>query len=80
MLEALRRADTVLIANRADTLGIVEKIETADVESKRQAELITELEAKLPQGVMDEKRESEQLLKDYQQEQRDEQAKEKDAD
>lgn len=77
VLEALGRADTVLIANRANARGIVERIETADVESKRQAGMIAELEAKLPQGVMDEKRESEQLLKDYQQEQRDEQAKEK---
>lgn len=77
VLEALRRADTTLVTNKADALSIMERIEAADVESKRQAGLIAELEAKLPQGVMDEKRESEQLLKDYQQEQRDEQTKEK---
>lgn len=77
VLEALRRADTTLVTNKADALSIMERIEAADVESKRQAGLIAELEAKLPQGVMDEKRESEQLLKNYQQEQRDEQTKEK---
>lgn len=77
VLEALRRADTALVANSVATLGIIGKIEAAKAESNRQAGLIAELEAKLPKGVMDEKRECERLLKDYQQEQRDEQAKEK---
>ncbi len=78
VLEALRRADTMLVINRADALGILGKMEAAEVESKQQAVLIAELEAKLPQGVMEEKRESEALLKAYQQEQRDENAKERD--
>jgi hypothetical protein len=77
VLEALRRADTMLVINRANALGILGKMEAAEAESKRQAVLIAELEAKLPQGVMEEKRESEALLKAYQQEQRDENAKER---
>jgi hypothetical protein len=77
VLEALRRADTALVANRTAALGIIDKIEAAQAESKRQAGLIAELEAKLPQGVMDEKRDCERLLKGYQQEQREEQVKEK---
>ncbi len=78
VLEALRRADAALVANKADALVTLEKIATADIESKRQTELITDLETNLPQGVMEEKRQHEAALKAYQQEQREEQAKERD--
>lgn len=76
--EALRRADAVLVAGKEAALQLFAKIEVADGESKRQAELIAELEADLPAGVLDEKREVEAALKAYQQEQREEQAKERD--
>lgn len=77
IVEALRRADDVLAANRAQNLQIFDKIAAAESESKRQAELIAELEADLPQGVMDEKREVEATLTAYREEQREEQTKER---
>jgi energy-coupling factor transporter ATP-binding protein EcfA2 len=77
VVEALRRAEAMFGASKADALRTLEKIEAADLESRRQADLIAELEAQLPQGVMDEKREAESLLKKYQKEQREEEEKEK---
>jgi DNA repair exonuclease SbcCD ATPase subunit len=76
LLQALRHADETLIANRANALRILETIETAEVESRRQAELIADLEAQLPQGVREEIRETEELLSAYRQEQREEKEKE----
>jgi hypothetical protein len=76
VLEGLRRAETVLIDDRANVLRTLDKIEAAGVESKRQAELIADLEADLPQGVMQEKRETEALLKAYKTEQKEEKDKE----
>jgi hypothetical protein len=77
VLEAIKRAEAVLITNKKGTIQLLEKMEEADLEYKRQAELITDLEAKLPKGVMEEKREIEAMLDTYKQEQRDEEGKEK---
>ncbi len=77
ILHALKQAGTVLVANKAGVLSTLEKIEAADAESKRQAELIADLEAELPKGVIEEKREVESLLAAYRQEQREERDKER---
>lgn len=77
VLHALKQAESVLINNKADALRVCNEIAAADVESKRQAELIAELEAELPHGVMEEKRQVESLLKSYRQEQTRESEKEK---
>jgi hypothetical protein len=77
-LEALSQAETALVTNKADAVRLLKKIEAADGESSRQAELIVDLEAKLPQGVLEEKRHAASLLKSYREEQRDEREKEKD--
>ena len=76
VVEALRRAETVLVTNKADALRTLAKIEAADVESKRQGELIADLEAELPEGVMEQKREVEATLKAYREEQTEERDKE----
>lgn len=76
-IEALRRAETILISGRAQALETLETIEAADREVRRQTDLITDLEAQLPQGLMEEKRSLEANLKAYQDEQREEQAKER---
>jgi hypothetical protein len=76
IMECLRRSETMLIDNRASVLRTLEKLETAGLESKRQAELIADLEADLPQGVMQEKRETEALLEAYKNEQKEEKEKE----
>lgn len=77
-LEAIKRAEAVLIKDKDGTIRLLETIEAADLEHKRQAELIIDLEAKLPKGVREEKREIETMLGQYKQEQRDEEKKEKD--
>lgn len=76
VVEALRRAETVLVTNRADALRTLLKMEGADVESKRQGELIADLEAELPEGVMEQKREVEATLKAYREEETEERNKE----
>ncbi|MGY3610823.1 MULTISPECIES: SbcC/MukB-like Walker B domain-containing protein [unclassified Bradyrhizobium] len=78
VLEAIKRAESTLITNRDGAMQLLEKIEAADRESQRQTELIRDLEAELPQGVMEEKREIEQLLAQYKQERKEEEDKEKD--
>jgi Putative exonuclease SbcCD, C subunit len=77
-LEAIKRAEAVLIKDKDDTIRLLETMEAADREHKRQAELIIDLEAKLPKGVREEKREIEIMLGQYKQEQRDEETKERD--
>jgi len=77
VVEALRRADSSLIAGRDDALATLQIIDAADIESGRQMELIARLETDLPEGLMEEKRQLEGELKAYQREQRDEQVKEK---
>ena len=79
-LEAIRRAEAVLVTNKDGTIRTLEAMQAADLEHKRQAELIADLEAELPKGVREEKREIETMLGQYQQEQRDEEAKEKGPD
>ena len=74
--EALRRAETVLVTNRADCLRTLEKIESAEAESKRQRDLIADLEAELPKDVMEQRREIEAMLEAYRKEQSDEHDKE----
>lgn len=77
MLHALEQATSILISNKVDALRVCNEIVAADVESIRQAELIAELEAELPHGVMEEKRQVESLLKSYRQERTQENEKEK---
>lgn len=77
-LEAIKRAEAALITNKDGTIRLLEAMQAADLEHKRQAELIIDLEAKLPKGVREEKREIETMLREYQQEQREEEKKEKD--
>lgn len=77
-LEAIKRAEAVLITNKDGTIRLLEAMQAADLEYKRQAELIVDLEAKLPKGVREEKREIESLLGQYKDEQREEEKKEKD--
>jgi hypothetical protein len=77
IIQALKQAETVLVANKARALGTLEKIETADVERKKQAGLIADLEAQLPKGIREEKREAESQLALYRQELRDEREKER---
>ena len=77
-LEAIKRAEAVLITNKDGTIRLLEAMQAADLEHKRQAELIIDLEAKLPKGVREEKREIETMLGEYKREQRDEETKEKD--
>ena len=77
-LEAIKRAEAVLIKDKDGTIHLLEAIEAADREHQRQAELIIDLEAKLPKGVREEKREIETMLGQYKQAQRDEETKEKD--
>jgi Putative exonuclease SbcCD, C subunit len=74
--EALRRAETALVTNRTDCLRTLGKIEAAEVESERQRDLIADLEAELPKGVMEQRREIEAMLEAYRKEQIDEHDKE----
>ncbi|MCL4765433.1 MAG: AAA family ATPase [Hyphomicrobiaceae bacterium] len=78
ILHALKQADAVLISNKADVLRICSEMAAADTESKRQAELIAELEADLPHGLKEEKSKVEAVLKSYRQERQDESKKERD--
>jgi hypothetical protein len=73
---SLRRAETVLVTNKADILKTLEKIDSADVESKRQGDLIAELESELPQGVLELRRELEGRLEEYRQKHKEERRKE----
>lgn len=77
VLRALKQAATVLVADKAETVGTLEQIEAADAESKRQAELIADLEAKLPDGVIKEKRDAESMLATYRRERDEEREKER---
>jgi energy-coupling factor transporter ATP-binding protein EcfA2 len=77
ILQAIKQAGAILVANKADALATLEKIESADAERRRQAELIADLEAELPNGVIEEKREIESLLSAYREEQREEKDKER---
>lgn len=76
VLEAIKRAETALVTNRGAASLLLETIESADRESERQAALIRDLEAELPQGVMEEKREVEQMLGQYKKEKNEEEEKE----
>jgi len=76
VIGALRRAETLLVTNRADTLAKLSKIENADLESRRQAELISDLEVQLPEGVMQQRRDLERDLQACKQELVDERKKE----
>lgn len=78
ILHAIKQADTRLVGNKTDALRICNEISTADSESKRQADLIADLEAELPHGVMEEKRQVEAILRNYREERRQENEKEKD--
>lgn len=78
ILHALKQADAVLLSNKTDALRICSEIAAADTESKRQAELIAELEADLPHGLKEEKGKVEAVLKSYRQERQDESKKERD--
>ncbi len=75
-LEAIRRAESALITNQTNAIQLLEKIESADLESHRQTELISDLEAELPQGVMEEKRDIEEMLDRYKTERKEEEEKE----
>ena len=75
-LEAIKRAESELITNKDNAILLLQKIEAADLESERQAELIRDLEAELPQGVMEEKRHIEDMLDKYKKERREEEQKE----
>jgi hypothetical protein len=66
------------VANKAECLRTLRKIEAADAESKRQRDLITDLEAELPKGVMEQRREIEATLEAYRNEQNDERKNEND--
>lgn len=77
ILQAVKQAETVLVANKVPALGTLEKIELAEKERKRQAELIADLEAQLPKGLREEKREAESQLALYRQELNDERDKER---
>jgi hypothetical protein len=77
ILRAIKQAETALVANKAGALGTLEKIEAADAERKSQADLISDLEAQLPKGVREEKREAESQLGLYRQELREEREKER---
>jgi energy-coupling factor transporter ATP-binding protein EcfA2 len=76
VLEAIKRAETTLVTNRGAAAQLLETIESADRESERQVVLIRDLEAELPQGVMQEKREVEQMLVQYRKERDEEREKE----
>lgn len=78
IVEALRKAATVLAEHAEDALETLSKIETADAESKRQADLIADLEAELPEGVLEQRRELEAMLTAYKEEQTTENEKERD--
>lgn len=76
-LEAVKSAEAALITNKGNTIRVLKTIEAADLEHRRQSDLITDLEAKLPKGAMEEKREIEATLAACKQEQIDEEKKEK---
>jgi len=76
MVRALQEAARMLVSGRSEALRVIENIEAADAESKRQAELIADLEALLPQGIVEEKRDAETLLATYRKELREETQKE----
>lgn len=77
VIGALRQAATVLVEQAKEALETLSKIEAADAASKRQVELIADLEAELPEGVMEQKRELEGMLRAYKQEQTEETDKER---
>lgn len=77
LLQAVQQAASILIDDKTGALRVCNEIEAADIESKRQAELIAELEAELPHGLKEEKLQVEALLKKYRDEQREESGKEK---
>ena len=78
ILQAVRQAETTLVANKVGVIGTLEKIEAADAESRRQSELIVDLEAQLPKGIAEERRDTESLLAAYRQEQVEEREQERD--
>ena len=69
--DALRTAWETLIEKRTELLSLLEDIEHADREISLQDELIKELEAQLPQGLMDRQRELEGSLGEWKKELRD---------
>lgn len=73
---ALRTAETLLVKNRGDSLAKLSRIEAADLESRRQADLISDLEGQLPQGVLQQRRDLEKDLQAYRQELSEERKKE----
>jgi hypothetical protein len=68
MVEALKRAEIGLIKGKESALVNLERISNADIEIKRQAELILRLESALPHGVLDEQRKLENEIKGYEDE------------
>lgn len=76
-LDALKRAESSLVTGREGTLSLFKGISDADIEITRQTELISRLEATLPQDLLNEQRDLENDLRINQEEQRSETAKEK---
>lgn len=76
IVQALKHATLILVTNKADNLQILERIEAADSECQRQAELIADLEAKLPHGIVEEKRQLVEMLAKYCKEEEGEEKKE----
>ena len=78
VLQGVRQAEAVLVANKSGAIGTLEKIAVADAEGRQQSERIADLEAQLPEGVTEEKRYTESLLAAYRQEQAQERGQERD--
>ncbi|HEY4940653.1 MAG TPA: SbcC/MukB-like Walker B domain-containing protein [Rhizomicrobium sp.] len=74
--QALRQASSTLIDDRVDNLAVLDRLDTADRESRRLVDLVAELETDIPSDLLDEKTRCESDLKAYLQEQREEKTKE----
>jgi uncharacterized protein YPO0396 len=77
IVEALKRAETVLIAGSESALATLRTIRNADIKIKGQSELIFRLESTLPDGLLKEQHRLENDLKCYREERRKEVVTEK---
>lgn len=77
LVEALRLAEAGLIQDKSRALGLLETIATAEAQAATQADLIADLQADLPEGLLAEIQAVEADLKAYRQEERDKKAKER---
>ena len=77
LMEALKRAEGVLITERDSAVATLQEISKTDSEIDRQEELITRLESTLPEGLLREQQRLENEVKNFQEQQNAEVAKER---